>query len=94
MAKRERNESCFSQIGEGMSCCKIESLISVDDRGQMVLPKEIREKANIQAGDKLAVISWEMGGSVCCISLIKADNLTGMVKTLLGPMMTELSSNN
>lgn len=93
MAKREIGESCFSQI-EGMSCCKIESLISVDDRGQMVLPKEIRERANIQAGDKLAVISWEKDGAVCCISLIKADNLTGMVKDLLGPMMTELSSNN
>lgn len=94
MAKRESGESCFSQIGEGMSCCKIESLISVDDRGQMVLPKEIRDRANIQAGDKLAVISWEKGGAVCCISLIKAENLTGMVKDLLGPMMSELSSNN
>ena len=31
------------------------SLISVDDRGQMVLPKEIRDKANILPGDKLAV---------------------------------------
>lgn len=77
-----------------MSCCKVESLISVDDRGQMVLPKEIRERANIQAGDKLAIISWEMGDTVCCISLIKADNLTGMVKDLLGPMMSELSSSN
>jgi antitoxin PrlF len=94
MANREGNESCFSQIGEGMSCCRIESLISVDDRGQMVLPKEIREKANIQAGDKLAVISWDKGGTVCCISLIKADNLTGMVKDLLGPMMSDLSSDN
>ena len=68
-------------------CCKVESLIAVDDRGQMVLPKEIRDKAGIRAGEKLAVVSWEKGGEVCCISLVKADELTGMVKGLLGPMM-------
>lgn len=69
---------------------KVESMISVDERGQMVLPKEIRDKANINPGDKLAVISWETDGKVCCISLIKADNFFGMVKEILGPMMKEL----
>jgi len=64
----------------------------VDERGQMVLPKEIREKANISAGDKLAVVSWEKDGKVCCISLIKADDFTGMVRNLLGPMMQEVVS--
>ena len=68
-------------------CCKVESLIAVDDRGQMVLPKEIRDKAGIRAGEKLAVVSWEKDGEVCCISLVKAEELTGMVKGLLGPMM-------
>ncbi|MBI2210663.1 MAG: AbrB/MazE/SpoVT family DNA-binding domain-containing protein [Deltaproteobacteria bacterium] len=71
----------------GNCCCKVESLITVDDRGQMVLPKEIRDKAGIRAGEKLAVVSWEKDGKVCCISLVKADELTGMVKGLLGPMM-------
>ena len=71
----------------GSCCCKVESLISVDDRGQMVLPKEIRDKAGIRAGEKLAVVSWEKDGKVCCISLVKAEDFTGMVKGLLGPMM-------
>ena len=30
-----------------------------------MLPKELREKASIKAGDKLAVISWERQGEVC-----------------------------
>ncbi len=38
-------------------------------------------------GEKLALVSWEKDGEVCCISLVKADELTGMVKGLLGPMM-------
>lgn len=74
----------------GNCCCKVESLISVDDRGQMVLPKEIRDKAGIRAGEKLALVSWEKDGEVCCISLVKAEDLTGMVKGLLGPMMEEI----
>ena len=68
----------------------MESLVSVDERGQMVLPKEIRNKAKIRAGDKLAVISLEKDGKVCCISLIKAEDFAGMVKGLLGQMMKEI----
>ncbi len=73
--------------GNSESCCNVESVITVDDRGQMVLPKEVREKANIKAGDKLAVISIEKGGKFCCISLIKANNLSGAVKDMLGPAL-------
>jgi AbrB family looped-hinge helix DNA binding protein len=74
----------------GMGCCKVESLISVDERGQMVLPKEIRDKAKIRAGDKLAVVAWERDGEVCCISLVKVEGITEMVKDMLGPMMKEI----
>ena len=73
-----------------MSCCKIEALISVDERGQMVLPKEIRDKSGIHTGDKLALISWEKDGKVCCFTLIKVDEFGDMVKGLLGPMMKEV----
>ncbi|MFC1965060.1 HgcAB-associated protein HgcC [Chloroflexota bacterium] len=72
------------------SCCKVEAVISIDERGQMVLPKETREKANIHAGDKLAVISWEKDGKACGLSLIKAEDLTEMVKDMLGPIMKDI----
>ncbi len=88
MAKRTEKDCC-SVISES-GCCKVESLISVDERGQMVLPKDIRDKANIRAGDKLAIISWEKDGKVCCISLIKAQELAGMVKGMLGPLMKDI----
>ena len=66
----------------------------MDERGQMVLPKEIRDKAGIRPGDKLALISWEKGGKVCCVTLLKAEEYGDMVKGLLGPMMKELTSAN
>ena len=72
------------------SCCRVEAVVSVDERGQMVLPKEIRDKAEIRAGDKLAVVSWMAGEEICCISLMKTDNFAGMVREMLGPMMKEI----
>jgi len=56
----------------------------------MILPKEIRDKANIRAGDKLAITSWEKNGKMCCITLIKAEELTESVKTILGPVMKDV----
>jgi AbrB family looped-hinge helix DNA binding protein len=72
-------------------CCSVESVVTVDERGQMVLPKEVRDKAGIRPGDKLAVVSFEKNGEICCISLIKANNFAGMVKDMLGPMINEIA---
>jgi AbrB family looped-hinge helix DNA binding protein len=86
MVKKAERE-CFAPGAKNVSCCRVESLISVDERGQMVLPKDLREKAGIQAGDKLAIISWEKEGEVCCLTLMKSDYLAERVKDFLGPVM-------
>ena len=86
--KTGENDSCCPTAGIGM--CRIESMVAVDERGQLILPKEIRDKAGIKGGDKLAVVSWEKGGKVCCLSLIQVEEFTGMVKDLLGPLMGEI----
>ena len=72
------------------SGCRVEAVLGVDERGQMVLPKDVREKAGIGTGDKLALISWTRDGEICCLALIKTENLSGMVKDLLGPLMQEV----
>jgi len=73
-----------------MGCCRIEALVSVDERGQMVLPKEVRARAKIQQGDKLVLVSGEREGRICCIFLIKAEELSGVVKGMLGPVLQEI----
>lgn len=90
MVKKDKTGYCCSPMSGGTSCCKVESLISVDERGQMVLPKDIRERAGIHAGDKLAIISGEKDGKICCLMLIKADEFGAMVKDLLGPLMQDI----
>lgn len=87
MVKKIQKESSLSPMGDKMGCCKVESITSIDERGQMVLPKELRDKANIHPGDKLALICLEKKGTIYCFSLVKVGEITGMVKDLLGPMM-------
>ncbi len=89
MSRKDKNDICCTP-SDIASCCKVESLVSIDERGQMVLPKEIRDKAGIRAGDKMALVSWEKGGKLCCLALIKADEFAQMVKGLLGPVMAEM----
>ncbi len=88
MRKTQKEDSCCPTTGIGG--CKVESMVSVDERGQLVLPKEIRDRAGIKGGDKLAVVSWEKDGKVCCLTLIRVEEFTGMVKELLGPLMGEV----
>ncbi len=67
--------------------CTVEAVLTIDDRGQMVLPKDVRERANIKPGDKLALVSWEKDDSICCLVLLKTEHLSGMVKDILTPLM-------
>jgi antitoxin PrlF len=85
--KHERIGSESSKNGE--KCCKIESVISIDDRGQLVLPKDIRDNAGIQPGDKFAVIPWEKGGQVYCISLMRVEQLADSLRNVLIPLLRD-----
>jgi antitoxin PrlF len=92
MPKKKTDNTMCTPASSPCGCnpvtgCKVEAVLSVDERGQMVLPKDIREKAGIKTGDKLALISWEKNGSICCLALMKVENLNGMVKDVLGPLM-------
>ena len=87
---KEKEGNCPSPITEP-GCCRVEALVSVDERGQVVLPKELREKADIKAGDKLAVASWNCGNKIYCLFVLKAEDLASMVKNMLGPVMSEIA---
>lgn len=87
MTAKKQKPSCCGAEELTQSCCRIESLLSIDERGQMVLPKDLRDRAKIKPGDKLALVTWEKDGEVCCLTLIKADFLSAGVKDFLGPVL-------
>ena len=70
--------------------CQVDALVTIDGRGQIVLPKEVREKADIKAGDKFVVISNESEGKVCCLFLVKVDHFNRTIKGTLGPMVKDI----
>ncbi len=90
MQQQEQQQECCQPLANSEQCCRVEAVIGIDERGQMVLPKEVREKAGIRAGDKLAVVAMQKDGETCCLTIIKAEKLAGMVKDLLGPVMSEI----
>jgi antitoxin PrlF len=89
--KKKQMDLCDSIASKGAEvACKVESIVGVDERGQMVLPKNLRKKANIGAGDKLAIASWEKEGKVRCLTLIKVEDLVELMKGHLGPIMRQM----
>lgn len=71
-------------------CCQVEAVVSVDARGQMVLPKQIRDKFDLKAEDKLAVVAWTRDDRTCCLTLLKVEELADAVRAAYGPMLREL----
>ena len=87
--KKEEEESCCGESSPE-SCCSVEAVLTVDERGQMVLPKDLRTKADIKAGDKLAVVSMQKEGKFCCFMMLKVDSLSSAVKVMIEPIMKEI----
>jgi len=71
-------------------CCRVDAVVTIDQQGQIVLPKDVREKAKLKPNDKLAVIGCERNGEICCIMMIKAEKLGDTIKNMLGPMLGEI----
>lgn len=88
MRKKDTGEcDCKEKYSDS---CRVEAILTVDERGQIVIPKEIREAAKMGAGDRLALVSCLKEGEICCVMLIHADQLTTMVRTALSPVMKDI----
>lgn len=92
MAQDDQKDSSCANRGKDFGCCSVESVVSIDERGQMVLPKDIRDKAGICPGDKLVVIAMKRDGKFCCLSLIKAQDFEGFVENLITSMNSNAES--
>ncbi len=76
---QDKEQSC--------ACCSIESVLTLDERGMVCLPKDIRNRAGLNPGDKIALISWEKEDKICCFSMVPVRELSGTVGAALGPLM-------
>ena len=80
--------------GEKMSkCgsdCRIDSVVTMNSKGQIVLPKSLREKSGFKPNGKIALMTFEKGGEICCILMINAEKLGDPVIKALGPMIEDI----
>ncbi|ADC65333.1 transcriptional regulator, AbrB family [Ferroglobus placidus DSM 10642] len=72
---------------------KIEAVLTVDSKGQILLPKELREKANLKAGDRIvAITGCDENGEICCFILVKAELVDEVVSRAIAPLLKEVVS--
>ncbi len=81
--EKAKNKKCCGLRGDPAVSHQIEAVITIDERGQMILPKDTRAKANIRAGDKLALVGWRKGDHLCCLSLVKVEEMAEMLGNLM-----------
>jgi antitoxin PrlF len=76
-------------VDPATGCCALEAVVSVDERGQLVLPKELRVRAGIGPGERLAVVSYrDAAGDICCITLLKATAMADAVNSVVAPALS------
>lgn len=64
-------------------------MLSIDSRGQIVIPKEVRKRPNISDGDKLALVSWMNKDAVYYLALIRTDNLSSEVSGVMHSLLED-----
>ena len=69
----------------------VEAIVSCDERGQLVLPKDVRKKLDIKSGDKLALLNVATDNKMICLTLIKANSLENIIKNFLAPVMKDIT---
>lgn len=81
-----KNEACSYEL---------EAIVSFDDRGQLVIPKDLRKKFNLKAGHKFALISCIKSGcsdcgcqeseaEICCFTLVSTNQIKAMLPNIVG----------
>ena len=78
-------EQCCNSSG-----CSIEAVVTIDDRGQIVLPKDLRDKYGVRAGDKFIVATLDNNSSLCCIAFVKTDLLNGVLFEKIAPVFSNI----
>ena len=66
--------------------CRIDSVVTIS-KGQIVLPKGLRQRASFEPNGKIALISFEKEGEICCVLMIKAERLGEAVAKTLNPLL-------
>ena len=67
---------------------KIDAVVTMDAKGQIVLPKDLRERFGLQPYQKIALVTFGEKQNLCCVLLIKTEKLEEAVTKTLSAMFS------
>ncbi len=68
----------------------VEAIVSCDDRGQLVLPKDLRKRLKIGSGEKLALLRFMNDKEEFFLTLIKTHALEDLIKNYMSPVIKDV----
>ncbi|HSV42794.1 MAG TPA: HgcAB-associated protein [Methanomassiliicoccales archaeon] len=80
MVKNKPSKACCPN---GTDEYQVDAIVTLDERGQILLPKGLRDMAGFRTGDKLAVVTRYRDGKVCCLNILKALELSPSAEQLV-----------
>jgi len=69
---------------------RVDAIVTVDSKGQIVLPKDLRERSKLKTGDKLAIMACEKEGELCCLIMVKAEGLGEAMRKAISPALKQV----
>nr|MDO8109282.1 HgcAB-associated protein [Candidatus Sigynarchaeota archaeon] len=75
----EEKDCGCQQKGTRSACC-IEHVTTMDERGQVVIPKEVRNALGWKGGEKIAIITRTSNNKPCCVMLVNVGSLSTQIK--------------
>lgn len=70
-------------------CLRLEAVATIDRKGQVVIPKHLRDESRIKPRDKLIIMVYESKEGVCCIVLLKAEELAEIATRMITSVFDE-----
>jgi len=68
----------------------VEAIVSCDDRGQLVLPKEVRKRLKITSGEKMALLNVTHKENEFLLTLIRVTSLEELIKNYMTPVVKDI----
>lgn len=66
------------------------AVVTVDARGQLVLPADVRKKLGLKGGEKFALVPCSSTTCPSAMTLIRVEELGSALEGLLGPLLRGL----
>jgi antitoxin PrlF len=82
-----QTDSCGCSPKPDSNTANLFAVTKIDERGQVVIPKEIRDGMGWNKSEKIAIITrTNAEGKPCCLMLVHVDSLSSSIKGFINTL--------